>query len=596
MISSDKLHTDSRLRDVVRVTDMVAVPCLIIETGSYVIRHANPAALRTSSAREGSLCYAASHGFDAPCERYGAPCPLRQVLTSGQPVVVEHVHRGVNGSPRTVQVHAHPIFDRDGNVTHILESSIDVTDRQRASEAKAALGAALSCHPSDLILVDPTGALAFATSGVGALLPELATVEVGEQVALPESGDPSGPVSARIPLLGAEGNGSWHLIVLGGAPGSKSAATWGGTANQIAVGVAHDVGNILQTISAQAEALRCAGAAQREAADAILRQVARGAQLVRRLRDFSRRSESASQPVDLAECISKEVEDLRPVLPEGVEMVVDLRGGADPRILGDETQIAQMLTNLVLNAGDAVGERGTVRVDLERLDLAPEAELPFAGMWAGAWLHIRVEDDGCGIPLELRGKVFRPFFTTRSDRDGAGLGLAQAYGIVKQHGGFIDFTSEVGVGTRFDVFLPAYDSSVEDVLPPSPSVMAGTGGATVLVVEDEEALLRILQKALSSCGYTVLGATCGAVALEVMEQAQKGISVVIADLNLPDMSGLEVLARVRKEYPLARRLLTTAGGVEHMDLGDVDCALAKPFSLPALLQAVRELLDVREAS
>jgi len=592
---TESLHTDDPLLDVIRVTDMVAVPCLIIEVGSYSVRHANPAALRSTAARAGAPCYQASHGFDAPCDRMGAACPLRQVQATTQPVVVEHVHRDAQGLPRTVEVHAHPISDAAGRVTHILESTIDVTDRQQASQAKVALGAALSRRPSDLVLVDPDGVLAFASSGARELLPELASVELGERVDLSAPVDGAESVSARIPLLGAEGDAPWQLIVLGGSgPGSRSATASRVTANHIAAGVAHDVGNILQTISAQAEALRRAGAAQREAADAILRQVARGSQLVRRLMDFSRRSESASQPVDLVACIGREVDDLRPALPAGVEVVVDLHGGPDPRVLGDETQIAQVLTNLVLNARDAMGERGTIRVDLERLELAPDADRPFAGMWSGAWLRLGIEDDGCGIPPEIRSKVFRPFFTTRAHRDGAGLGLAQAYGIVKQHGGFIDFTSEVGQGTRFELFLPAYDASLEAVAPASKT--AGTAAATVLLVEDEEALLRILQKALSSSGYRVLGATSGAAALEILEQSEEGISVVISDLHLPDMSGLDVLSKVHEKHPLASRLLTTAGGVDHMALGGVDRTLPKPFSLTAFLQAVRELLEAGEVS
>ena len=317
---------------------------------------------------------------------------------------------------------------------------------------------------------------------------------------------------------------------------------------QLAAGIAHDFNNILQIIIGRAELLRY----QPDLSDklrldieAIHKQGQRAARLVRQILDFSRKSISVQGPLDLKPFVKETMKMLQRILPENIEMDVEAPDEGY-WVRADPTQMEQVLTNLIVNARDAMPDGGRLKVGLYRRRL--EGKPPFPGMTSGDWVVVEVSDTGLGIPPEARPHIFEPFFTTKRPDRGTGLGLAQVYGIVKQHRGFIDFESEVGRGTKFVIYLPAIRVEGTGRRKAEEEIPRGRG-ETILVVEDDDTVLKMVREMLTSLGYGVLTATNGREALEVFERYRKEIKLVLSDIVMPKMGGKELLGSLRRIDP-----------------------------------------------
>ncbi|MEJ2563460.1 MAG: response regulator, partial [Anaerolineales bacterium] len=211
------------------------------------------------------------------------------------------------------------------------------------------------------------------------------------------------------------------------------------------------------------------------------------------------------------------------------------------------TRMQQILLNLALNARDAMPMGGLLQVELNHLrgDKKVAAKMP--DLPSGDWVRLTVTDDGSGISADVMPHIFNPFFSTKAPGKGSGLGLAQVYGIVKQHGGYITVDSLPGKGTTFDIFLPAESEKPADH--PAVDVRASYRGhgETILVVEDNEALLKALVEILSSLDYRVLGASNGRKALEILAKNEQEVDLVLSDLVMPEMGGKELLRRIQQQ-------------------------------------------------
>jgi PAS domain S-box-containing protein len=366
---------------------------------------------------------------------------------------------------------------------------------------------------------------------------------------------------------------------------------------RLAGGIAHDFNNMLTVIVNQAiMALRACerGTAPREQLAHIQEAATQATEVTRQLLAFARRQAfvpSLLDPNDFVDAVSR---FLGRLLGERLDLVVEL--GTDVGILrGDRAQLEQVLVNLALNARDAMQDGGKLTVRTANAQIASSSD-PAMPIPAGPWVLMTVEDTGCGISESARRHIFEPFFSTKPQGEGTGLGLAVCYGIVKQHGGHVVVESVVGQGTKFSLYFPRIDGeplSPASAPPPATHEMP-RGTETVLVVEDDAAVRAIAVATLSANGYTVLEAADGVAALRILEKNSDEIALVLTDVVMPNMDGPELGAILSKQYPRLLVLFTSGyPGVSELigTNGRSMEFLAKPYVPSTLLRSVRRLLD-----
>jgi CheY-like chemotaxis protein len=263
-------------------------------------------------------------------------------------------------------------------------------------------------------------------------------------------------------------------------------------------------------------------------------------------------------------------------------------------VRADPGQLEQVLLNLVVNAREAMPEGGTLTIATANVDLGVDAQPLSAPLPPGRYVRLTVSDTGVGMGPDTMNHIFEPFFTTKGAR-GTGLGLATAYGIIKQSGGEISVHSEVGEGATFNVHLPRIDEPVDQ--PPGPQPSASHGIETVLVVEDDASVRSLSAAVLRQHGYQVFEVARGADAIELIERYDEPIHLLVTDLVMPEVGGRELAARIAAKRP-AIKVLYMSGYADQALVGaDVLLPemhfLQKPFTRSALARRVREILDER---
>jgi CheY-like chemotaxis protein len=260
----------------------------------------------------------------------------------------------------------------------------------------------------------------------------------------------------------------------------------------------------------------------------------------------------------------------------------------------DPGHLEQVLTNLAVNARDAMRQGGKLVIDTENVVVDETYTMGRIGLKPGRYVRLRVSDTGIGMDKETLQRVFEPFFTTKPKGEGTGLGLATVYGIINQAGGYISLYSEPGLGTRVHALLPATDQTPVPVeLPPNPP--PARASETVLVVEDAEDLREVVERILSRNGYHVIVAANGVLALDAASEHGRKIDLLLTDVVMPLMQGKELADRMKQRYPTLK-VLFMSGYAEPM-LGDAGTLepgvvlMEKPFTEPVLLARVREVLD-----
>jgi two-component system, cell cycle sensor histidine kinase and response regulator CckA len=372
---------------------------------------------------------------------------------------------------------------------------------------------------------------------------------------------------------------------------------------QLAAGIAHDFNNILAVITLYIDmSLGTPALPDRlqQRLETIGHQSRRAADLVQQILDFGRRTVLQTHLLNLTTLLQEQVELLRRTIPESIKIHFAAET-ADCLVNADPTRLQQLFTNLVLNARDAMPDGGDLRLSVEQLHWGQRDTVPLPGMAAGDWACITVSDSGTGILATTLPHVFEPFFTTKGPGQGSGLGLAQVYGIVKQHKGYIDVQSTAGRGTTFTIYLPALvaTSPAETVVALPPALQGQ--GETILVVEDNELLREALASSLVLLNYKVVTAADGREALAILEQDSKGerpgpaIALVLSDLVMPNMGG-EALLQVMRQRGLSVPFLILSGhpmGAERrQSLQAQGCAgwLLKPIGTQELATAVARAL------
>jgi signal transduction histidine kinase len=365
----------------------------------------------------------------------------------------------------------------------------------------------------------------------------------------------------------------------------------------MAGGIAHDFNNLLVTVMGNAALARgeiAPGSAAREQLADIERAAERASELTRQLLAYAGKGSFEVTPVDVSEIV-RDVMDLVGIsIGPSVAVRVDLREGL-PAVVGDASQLRQVVMNLVLNAADAIGEgEGAVAVSTRLVTLG-EGEvdgMPGAEAFEpGKFVALRVADTGCGMDEATRERIFDPFFTTKFA--GRGLGLAATLGIVRGHRGLLRVESEPGAGSELTVLLPASGEPARGRAETRAPIPRGLADATILVVDDDAAVRRVAERMLVSGGLAVVAAESGEEALEIYRTRGSGIDGVLMDLTMPGMGG-EAACRALREIDPAVRVVLSSGYPEqdamHL-LDDRTAFVQKPYRTDAVLAIFGELLD-----
>ncbi|MGE4559376.1 MAG: PAS domain S-box protein [Desulfobulbus sp.] len=376
---------------------------------------------------------------------------------------------------------------------------------------------------------------------------------------------------------------------------------------RLAGGVAHDLNNMLSPIIGYSEMLQAElppVGVHYGYVETMHQAALRARDLVRQLLAFGRKQTLVMETADLNQIVRSFVPLLRRTIREDIHIDLELSLAIDP-VRVDIGQIEQVIMNLVVNAQDAMPEGGTIMLETGTVVLDQVYADSHSDVQPGPYVQLTVSDTGCGMSEEVRAQMFNPFYTTKKDGQGTGLGLATTYGIVKQHGGNIWVYSEVGQGTTFKIYLPVADVAAhirrEEGAPTRKEGPPPPGRGSVMVVEDNAMVRELAVDVLGHMGgYTVFSAASGAECLEQLRGGASGIDLVLTDVVMPNMNGKALYKEAIKRIP-ALKVLYMSGYTENViaSRGVLDAGvhfIQKPFTPKALLAKVREVLDAEALS
>jgi two-component system, cell cycle sensor histidine kinase and response regulator CckA len=367
------------------------------------------------------------------------------------------------------------------------------------------------------------------------------------------------------------------------------------TVGQLAAGIAHDFNNTMGVITLYTEMIQSTAhlsADQSRRLKVIHQQALQATNLINQILDFSRRSVMEFAPMNLLPPVKEIIKLLERTLPENIHLSLAYDQN-QYFVHVDLTRLQQVLMNLAINARDAMPDGGELRFHLRAYHVAPRTTPPLPDMDEGNWLEMLIEDSGEGIRPEHLPHLFEPFFTTKEPGKGTGLGLAQVYGIIKQHGGSIDVESQYGEGSKFRIYLPLLPAELPH---PTPETINAPGGQeTILLVEDNAGMRQAVAEVLSAFGYQVQSVGSGAEALAYIASANEAVGLVLTDLIMPDMGGMELYETLQKQYPAMKVLIMSGyaleeSGFQTLQQGNVPW-IQKPFSAPELARTLRVMLE-----
>ncbi len=366
---------------------------------------------------------------------------------------------------------------------------------------------------------------------------------------------------------------------------------------RLAGGVAHDFSNMLSVIIGYAELLMAQvgrGGPLQDDLQEILNAAKRSSGITRQLLAFARKQAIVPQTLSLNTTVEEMLKMLRRLLGESITLSWKPGAGLWP-IKMDPSQVNQILANLCVNAGDAINGHGQVTIETANVVLDGEYCALHAGAKTGEFLQLTVSDNGCGMDRQTLKMVFEPFFTTKGLGKGTGLGLSTVYGIVKQNNGFIYIDSELDQGTTVNIYLPQHADAGELTADTDEAPIPAGYGETILVVEDERAILRYLSRALGELGYAVFSASSPGEAIKIAEAQPGSIDLLLTDVIMPELNGWELAKRIQSSQPEASVLFMS--GYTHNvifedgPLEDGISFIPKPLAKADLAAKIRAILE-----
>lgn len=624
----------------------------LIVDGRGVVRRANRAALQHFG-WEGASAGALNLGQFIRCAQgqcaetgdCGAPaecesCSLRQAVD--QSLQEGRVHRRVElnkalarqASPgQTLLASTSPL--QIGDETVVLVCLEDVTAARLAEDRMLEQAALLAAAQEPICLLDLEGRIRFWNKGAELLFARAPVAVIDEEAAEILFGGPSPEWNEALNQLRRDGQwqGELHPVRRDGqrltitARASLVRDTRGQpksillvaadltemkqleqqflraqrleSLGTLACGVAHDLNNVLTPVSMVVDLLRPAieGTPSERLLELLTSSAKRGADIIRQLLIVGRGFEGPRTELDLRYLIKEMAKMVGETFPRSIRVGLELEESLCP-VIGDPTELHQVLLNLCVNARDAMAENGgslTLLAANVELDTKAVRRLPQAR--PGRYVVLRVRDTGAGIPPEAMDRIFDPFFTTKPVGKGTGLGLATVQGIVRRHEGFIQVTSDLGRGAEFAVYLPAGQGTATAPAPEVelPARPVARTDRWVLVVDDEEAIREAIRGALESAGYRVVTAADGGEAISVFRRRHEEIEAVVMDMMMPFIDGpttVGLLRRFKASLPvLAVSGLPSQREEAEKSMGNRVSFLQKPFTVPALLRHLHRLLE-----
>jgi len=366
---------------------------------------------------------------------------------------------------------------------------------------------------------------------------------------------------------------------------------------QLAAGIAHDFNNIVAAIILYGEMVLAMPELPnkgRKRMIMIIEQAQRAAALTRQILDFSRRGIMEPHPMELMPFLQEIVNLLKRTLPENIQVTLN-HGEDDYVVSSDPARLQQVFMNLAVNARDAMPSGGELLFDISLVEFDSTINFSHDEIPDGKWVRIDITDTGRGIHADDLAHVFEPFFTTKLPGEGSGLGLAQVFGIVSQHEGYIEVNSELGEGTTFSVYFRSLPVAMLSGIIPEISEPAKGQMETILVVEDDLAMREALSEMLEMMNYQVLSANNGKAALDIFAE-KPSIDLVLSDLVMPEMGGVALHSELKKKYPDTKMVVMTGyplveGGKDLLEQGIV-AWLQKPLDADTLARTIREVLSM----
>jgi two-component system cell cycle sensor histidine kinase/response regulator CckA len=366
---------------------------------------------------------------------------------------------------------------------------------------------------------------------------------------------------------------------------------------RLAGGIAHDFNNLLTVILGYSQVISTELGPQhplRGKVDETLKAGERAATLIRQLLAFSRKQSLDPKVLSLNTAVTSLVSLLGRLIGTNIKLVTML----DPtngRLCADQAQLEQVLVNLVVNARDAMPNGGTLTIETAQVELTSSPVYHLTPLAPGPYVRLAVTDTGCGMDRKTQSHIFEPFYTTKGEGKGSGLGLSTVFGIVTQCGGAIDVTSRVGHGTRFDLYFPNVESDLFIPPPTQSSKQPQRGTETILVVEDESSVRTLVRDELRKLGYRVLEAKSGIEACLLATQQVGSLQLLLTDVVMPGMGGRELAQHLSAIKPDLRTLFMSGYmddvGIMAGQEEGTTAFLQKPFTPEVLAHAVRNLLD-----
>jgi PAS domain S-box-containing protein len=523
-----------------------------------------------------------------------------------------------DGKVRWVELYMQLTLENNGAVLGASGSLNDVTERKLAEEQAQKLAAFPRVNPNPVLEFNADGALSYANDAALELSRSLGKAQILEILPGDVQAIVRGCLAEGAKRLREEVCLDGHTLTWSFFPVSTGRVVhcYGAditemlnleaqfrhsqkleSVGQMAAGIAHDFNNILTVIQGYADCLYARYSADKSVGDPLKRIAEasrRAAGLTRQLLMFSRKQAIQAHPLDLNAVLRNLANMITRLL--GEDIAVETRYANHlPQIQADTGMLEQVVMNLAVNARDAMSKGGRLIISTQAVEVDAEYVHHRAEARVGRFVCLSVEDTGCGMDSKTLVRIFEPFFSTKEVGHGTGLGLSTVYGIVKQHQGWVEVSSEVGVGTTFRVLLPASESAkvlapeVRDVTP------VQGGPETVLHVEDEPALRQLVRDILSQYHYKILEAGSGVEALKVWDENDGRVDLLLTDMVMPEgMTGRELAQQLRKRKPDLRVIYTSGYtlktfGQERTDSDTV--WLEKPYQPSQLARQVRQCLD-----
>ena len=524
-----------------------------------------------------------------------------------------------NGKVRWVEVYSQLALNGDGTVRGASGSLTDVTDRKLAETQIQKLAAFPRVNPNPVLELSKEGTLTYANDAAREMAKSLGRNQLLSILPPDAAGMARDCLSTGRKRLREEVSVNGRTLVWSffPVPASHVVHCYGvdvtdvlnleaqlrhaqklESVGQLAAGVAHDINNLLTVIQGYSDCLRarCQGDRVTEGA---LKQISEASQrataLTRQLLMFSSKQVIAPKVLDLNSVLQNLANMLRRLLGEDVVLESNYDRNA-VRIEADTGMLEQVVMNLAVNARDAMPKGGQLYIGTGMVEISEDYVKQHPGARTGSFACLTVTDTGCGMDRKTLDRIFEPFFTTKGAGKGTGLGLATVYGIVKQHKGWIDVTSQVGAGTTFKIYFPVAAQPVERATDTHTAGKPVRGGKeTILLVEDEKALRELVREVLRSYDYRVIEAASGVEALRVWDEHDGEIDLLFTDMVMPEgLTGSDLAAQLKQRKPELKVIFTSGYSPEVLgrEFGPEDTAfLSKPYLPPQLGQLVRQCLD-----